>query len=76
MDANRDCPYFLAAAVRPQPSWLRRLSPVRLFGVAVLWCERAEQRRRLAQLDNRMLRDIGLSRSEAYRESSKWFWQD
>jgi uncharacterized protein YjiS (DUF1127 family) len=42
----------------------------------MFWCDRAAQRRRLAQLDDRMLRDIGVGRAEAYRESSKWFWQD
>lgn len=31
------------------------------------------ERRRLMQLDDRMLKDIGLSRGEAYRESSRAF---
>jgi uncharacterized protein YjiS (DUF1127 family) len=41
-----------------------------------VWSERAAQRRRLAELDGRMLKDIGLSRADAARESGKWFWQD
>jgi uncharacterized protein YjiS (DUF1127 family) len=59
--------------LRPLP---RRLTPQRLIERLLFWCDRAAQRRRLAQLDDRMLRDIGVGRAEAYRESSKWFWQD
>lgn len=40
------------------------------------WSERASQRRRLAELDVRMLKDIGLSRADVARESGKRFWQD
>lgn len=38
------------------------------------WAARAEQRRQLATLDARMLRDIGRSESDALRESAKPFW--
>ena len=38
------------------------------------WQERARQRRRLAELDDRMLRDIGLSRADVGREVEKPFW--
>lgn len=34
----------------------------------------ARQRRRLAQLDDRQLQDIGISRVEALKESSRSFW--
>ena len=61
---------------RVQPAWFRRISPARLFDVLQLWHERAGQRRHLAQLDDRMLRDIGVSHGEARQESEKWFWQD
>lgn len=40
-----------------------------------LWYERHRQRRRLAQLDERLLRDIGIDRAEAMREVSKAFWE-
>lgn len=33
-----------------------------------------QERRLLAQLDDRALRDIGLSRGDAYRESSRPWW--
>lgn len=39
------------------------------------WAARVEQRRQLATLDARMLRDIGRSESDALRESAKPFWK-
>jgi uncharacterized protein YjiS (DUF1127 family) len=38
-----------------------------------IWCERYRQRRALLRLDDRMLKDIGLSRCEAEQESGKPF---
>jgi uncharacterized protein YjiS (DUF1127 family) len=35
---------------------------------------RARQRRHLAELDDAMLRDIGLTRDEARREARRPFW--
>jgi len=52
-----------------------------IFGPAALlsrfraWRERALSRHLLLQLDDRMLRDVGLSRSDADRECNKHFWQ-
>jgi uncharacterized protein YjiS (DUF1127 family) len=37
------------------------------------WRERG--RSLLQQLDDRMLRDVGLSRSDVDRECAKFFWQ-
>ena len=42
---------------------------------ALLWAERARQRRQLTELDDYMLRDLGLSRADVASESSKPFWQ-
>ena len=39
------------------------------------WQERADQRHALAELDDRLLRDIGLDRVAARREARKPFWQ-
>ena len=39
-----------------------------------LWTDRANQRWDLAELDERLLRDIGKTREEARRESEKPFW--
>nr|WP_236778300.1 DUF1127 domain-containing protein [Azospirillum brasilense] len=37
--------------------------------------ERHRQRRSLAALDDHLLRDVGLSRTDARREAEKAFWQ-
>jgi uncharacterized protein YjiS (DUF1127 family) len=37
--------------------------------------ERRRERRMLLELDERMLRDIGISRADALREAGKPFWQ-
>jgi uncharacterized protein YjiS (DUF1127 family) len=37
--------------------------------------DRARQRRRLLELDDRMLRDIGIGRTAAWAEAQKRFWQ-
>ena len=39
------------------------------------WHERAEQRMHLAGMDDRMLKDIGVSSVDAAHESSKPFWK-
>lgn len=39
------------------------------------WRERAHQRLLLGRLDDRMLQDIGLSRSDVEHEVAKPFWQ-
>lgn len=39
-----------------------------------LWYERSRQRRALARLDDRLLRDIGIDRVSAMEEISKPFW--
>ena len=40
----------------------------------LIWQERDRQRHALAQLDARMLKDIGLSRAEVVLELRKPFW--
>ncbi len=40
------------------------------------WQDRVEQRRHLLELDERLLRDIGLSRYDALREAAKPFWRE
>ena len=39
------------------------------------WIERARQRQALAGLEDRMLRDIGITRVEVARECEKPFWR-
>jgi uncharacterized protein YjiS (DUF1127 family) len=43
--------------------------------VVLSWQERARQRRTLASLDDRLLRDIGIGRADVDRELRKQFWQ-
>jgi uncharacterized protein YjiS (DUF1127 family) len=43
--------------------------------VVLRWLERAEQRRRLAEMNDHMLRDIGLDRSRVWHETTKPFWR-
>jgi uncharacterized protein YjiS (DUF1127 family) len=38
------------------------------------WHELTQQRRRLLALDERMLKDIGLTRADACREGARPFW--
>ena len=45
------------------------------FGTARMWMARIRQRRQLVELDDRTLRDIGVSRDEALREAAKPFWR-
>lgn len=41
-----------------------------------LWRHRVRMRRHLARMDDRLLRDIGLSRADAKREINKPFWRE
>lgn len=41
----------------------------------LLWTNRYRQRKLLRGLDDFMLQDIGMSRADALRESSKPFWK-
>ena len=56
--------------------WARvRFSPLgALLDLLSGWQERARQRYQLQQMDERALRDIGLSRADVQAECSKPFW--
>lgn len=62
-------------AASKRPATLGRLLFAALQTVE-LWYERDRQRRHLAQLDDRLLRDIGIDRLTAMEEFSKPFWQE
>ena len=46
----------------------------RLRRLIVLWSTRLHERRALAEMDDRMLRDIGIDRLQAQREADRPFW--
>jgi uncharacterized protein YjiS (DUF1127 family) len=47
----------------------------RIGDTLLLWQERRRQRRALGSLNDHILKDLGLSRSDAGRESQKRFWE-
>ncbi len=56
---------------------LRPLVVLRLIGGQLYrWWQLAEQRRRLAMLDDAALKDLGLSRADVIQESERPFWDD
>ena len=66
--------------VRPNRTTLqKRRSPyLLLLHTLRIWNARSRQRydlRLLAERDDYLLRDIGLSQDEAFREAAKPFWQ-
>ncbi|HYF09369.1 MAG TPA: DUF1127 domain-containing protein [Acetobacteraceae bacterium] len=46
-----------------------------LMGRVRLWRRRSRERAMLASLDDRLLRDIGLTRCDIAGETSKFFWR-
>ncbi len=62
----------VAAAGRLARS-LRAAGDRLLFGL-LRWQELAQQRRRLLAMDDRMLKDIGITRADATREAARPFW--
>jgi uncharacterized protein YjiS (DUF1127 family) len=62
------------AAVRPAGAGLVR-SAGALFATVWTWSFRTRSRRCLAQLDERLMRDIGLDPVEWRREVDKPFWK-
>ena len=61
--------------VRPRGRRGGRGLLARAVDVVLGWAERARQRRHLARLDDRLLRDIGVSRVEVEAEISRPFWR-
>ena len=52
------------------------VKPVGRAMVRVLqWQERAQERQALERMDERMLKDMGLSKADVARETTKKFWQ-
>ncbi len=64
-----------ASALSAPQSYVRRMTYQRWLRVIAVWIERSRQRRALADLDDHLLDDIGITRSEAAREIAKPFWR-
>lgn len=64
-------PEWIAAPAVPAPA----ASPGLLAQVR-RWRRRRAERRQLARLDIRGLRDIGVTRADAQHEAAKPFWRD
>jgi uncharacterized protein YjiS (DUF1127 family) len=61
-------------------AWTKLWSALQMALIAslaavVLWQERSRQRSHLAELPERYLKDMGLSRSDAIREAGKMPWR-
>ena len=46
-----------------------------VYRVFATWMERHEQRAHLAEMDSRMLNDMGLDKVDALNEAAKPFWR-
>lgn len=64
-----------SSSVRSLRSFLRRLPLHETASLIGRWYERHLQRSALAELDDRMLADIGKSSEEARIECAKPFWR-
>jgi uncharacterized protein YjiS (DUF1127 family) len=58
-----------------QGRWLQALAVMACVRL-LRWHELSRQRRALLALDERMLKDIGISRGEAEREGRRPFWSE
>lgn len=67
-DRNRRTP---AVGRAPRAAALAR----RVGETLRVWRQRIEGRRRLRELDEALLKDMGISRTDALREAAKPFWK-
>jgi len=52
-------------------TWIRTLSPAGIVAMVAAMLRVRRERRQLLALDDRMLKDIGMSRGDAYAEASR-----
>ena len=67
-----------AVAVRNRRTALDDLSDAAQWVLTTLrqWRRRSREREQISRMDERMLKDIGITRAEALRLSSKPFWRE
>ena len=61
-----------------RPRWYKALL-WRIVGAAdglLIWYDRSRERQALLALDDHLLRDIGLSQADVWREGQKPFWRE
>ena len=68
--ANSTQQNLYLTAAEPRASWGQRIALT-----FTMWRERIELRRRLAEMDSRSLRELGISPAAAAYESGKAFWE-
>ena len=56
------------------PAGILRAAGTRLLLALLQWQELAQQRRRLLAMDDHMLKDIGITRADAWHEGTRPFW--
>ncbi len=61
------------ASADASPAGLTHL-PARLLRTLSIWNGRIRQRKHLGELDNRLLKDMGLTRHDVHKELRKPFW--
>ena len=66
-----DLAYLTAQPSLPVPAELA----LRVAVVLAQWSERARTRHQLIELDDHLLRDVGLDRHAARTEARRMFWQ-
>jgi uncharacterized protein YjiS (DUF1127 family) len=77
---GKEVPTMASLSLIPAPALRRWLPqdwqnlPRRLATQVMAMWRAAATRRYLAEMDARMLQDIGLSRAEAQQEASRWPW--
>jgi len=67
-------PLALPALSTERLQWVRQAGRA-LAANWAQWRHRSEGRRYLACMDDRMLKDIGVSRAGVFQERKKWMWQ-
>jgi len=80
--SNSPIDFITGESAPARPSWLSRIW-VKLVEILreerrlLVWTEfeKVRQRGILLELDDRLLRDIGLTRDDAVREARKRFWK-